>query len=138
MKSIKYSRDKWGKPYFCKTINRWMAAKYHEGKKTKTVYYSRCIMELYLNRDLETWEHVHHINKDTTDDRISNLCLTTETEHIEKYHSQGKTFVVCPECKKTIEVLVRDVNKSKRYNMSGPFCSRICSGKTNIRKRWKK
>jgi len=41
----------------------------------------RKIMEEYLGRKLDKSEHVHHINRDKTDNRIENLQLMSESEH---------------------------------------------------------
>jgi hypothetical protein len=41
----------------------------------------RYLMEKHLNRKLETWEHVHHINGDSLDNRIENLMILSNSEH---------------------------------------------------------
>jgi endogenous inhibitor of DNA gyrase (YacG/DUF329 family) len=41
----------------------------------------RHIMQCYLGRKLETWEHVHHINGNGLDNRIENLQVLSNSEH---------------------------------------------------------
>ncbi len=41
----------------------------------------RLVMEEFLGRSLEPWEHVHHKNEDRADNSISNLQIVTPTEH---------------------------------------------------------
>ena len=41
----------------------------------------RYIMEQHLGRRLEAWEHVHHINGDSLDNRIKNLIVLSNSAH---------------------------------------------------------
>ena len=41
----------------------------------------RHLMQLHIGRDLERWEHVHHINHDTFDNRLENLQILSNIEH---------------------------------------------------------
>lgn len=54
----------------------------------KTIYINgkqyrlhRYIMEQHLGRKLERWEHVHHINDDSHDNRLENLVVVSNSDH---------------------------------------------------------
>lgn len=49
-------------------------------------YLHRVVMEKHLGRPLENHEHVHHRDGDPSNNDISNLELTTNSEH-RKYHA---------------------------------------------------
>lgn len=51
---------------------------------------ARLVMEKHIGRYLEKHEHVHHINKITTDDRIENLMLLNASEHMSIHHKNKK------------------------------------------------
>lgn len=54
-------------------------------------FYSRAVMEAHLGRKLSPKEVVHHINGDTTDDRLENLQLFNGTgEHLNTCHPRPK------------------------------------------------
>lgn len=48
----------------------------------KKVYEHRYVMEQHLGRKLDKKEVVHHINGNKLDNRIDNLQLTTQSEHV--------------------------------------------------------
>lgn len=50
-------------------------------------YEHRLVLEKYLDRILEDWETVHHINGDKHDNDLRNLFLCTREEH-DKAHAR--------------------------------------------------
>lgn len=47
----------------------------------RLVYRYRLVIEEHLSRPLAAGEHVHHVNGDTTDDRLVNLKVLSTADH---------------------------------------------------------
>ena len=58
---------------------------YYQHKK-KMHKRARVVMQLHLNKKLEMWEIVHHINEKKWDDRIKNLEVMSLEEHSSHHH----------------------------------------------------
>jgi|TARA_R100001530_G_scaffold109_1_gene223 hypothetical protein len=67
-------------PSFYPDIDDPFAVRTKDGK-TKMIACHRYIMSKELNRPLEPWEHIHHIDMTRTNYDISNLYLCTDSEH---------------------------------------------------------
>ena len=59
----------------------------------KTVREHRWIMENHLGRKLEKWEHVHHINDDSSDNRLENLEVLSNSDHQRKEYKFRKKLI---------------------------------------------
>ena len=55
----------------------------------KIILEYRQIVELFLGRQLKKGEVIHHVNGDTTDNRLENLRLMTQSEHMKLHWEQG-------------------------------------------------
>lgn len=51
-------------------------------RKDGRIFQHRLVMAIFLNRKLESWEHVHHKNQNRQDNRLENLELVSATEHV--------------------------------------------------------
>lgn len=62
----------------------------------KQVRLHRYIMESFLERKLESHEHIHHINGNSRDNHISNLKIVTNSEHQKLEHEFRKKLLLWP------------------------------------------
>lgn len=101
----------------------------------RTQSYPRYLMELALDRKLESWEHVDHINDDPTDDRIENYQVLTQKKNNQKatvFHGKtAKTVtLICFSCGIEFQRCERREKERINANRTGPFCSKQCVGIT--------
>jgi hypothetical protein len=93
--------------YFNPAIGRWFV-QLEDGSWD---YRYRVVMAQHLGRPLRTDEHVHHVNRIKTDDRLENLAIKTPAEHAEIHaaerlagrkakwlHDWSPKHAACAEC----------------------------------------
>jgi len=74
----------------------------------------RFIMARHLGRWLESWEQIHHKNRDTGDNRIENLLLVSESLHDESSHHKGVITNLRKKIKE-LEEKIKILNLSKHH-----------------------
>jgi hypothetical protein len=57
------------------------------GKPRTKEFYHRYVIEKHLGRKLLATEHVHHIDMDKTNNKLSNLWVCDHTDHLAAHHS---------------------------------------------------
>lgn len=70
----------------CGKKPRWVI----QARDGSCVYFARAVMEAHIGRELLPQEVVHHINRNSTDDRIENLVLfANHSDHMRYGHPEG-------------------------------------------------
>ena len=106
---------------------------HYDGTTRRTQSYPRYLMEEFLGRDLNEWEHVDHISNDCTDNRIENLQILTPAENTRK-SAKGAEMALfnCPVCALDFYYSMRQYRSNQlTQGKAGPYCSRQCAGKAH-------
>ncbi len=67
---------------------RWMVS----ARSGVGYFWYRIVVWDALGRELDPRERVHHINGDRTDDRIENLEIMSQSEHMRLHHAKGDCY----------------------------------------------
>jgi hypothetical protein len=117
-------------PYIRKKDGRKHVVVYYIDSTHRTISYPRHIMEQHLGRELEFIEEVDHIDRDHTNNSIDNLQIVGRYKHRQLDALRAfKEKYTCPICKKEFYRSSNRVRHASKQNKSGPFCSKVCSGR---------
>lgn len=124
-KILSGGRRRYG-PYECEDGRKRVDIVYRSGKR-RTVTLAKHRMEEHLGRKLDSkLETVDHVDRDHTNDRLSNLRVLPLKQHVSDDAVRLKKIkMVCAWCKTVFKRKPYDVSKKR----AGPFCSRPCVGK---------
>ena len=75
--------------YFDGRYNRLKIPNHPHANPQGYVYEHRIVVEKALGRYLETSEHVHHLNGDPLDNRLENLEVHSNSEHVKQHWKEG-------------------------------------------------
>lgn len=103
--------------------------------KWQTVHLARYVMEQHLGRQLESWEHVDHIDEDKTNDALSNLQILSSKQNHAKFIKLRRPLganveyrtLTCDNCGRNFQREARVVKANIRRGRTKAFCNRSCS-----------
>ncbi len=102
--------------------------------KSKTPAFARYLMEIKINRYLEDYEQVDHIDKNFLNDDEENLQILKIGEHQSLDILRiSDVSVNCVYCGKEFSIKGNKI-KDRNRKSSGPFCSRECGGRYGAEK----
>lgn len=119
-------------PYNSGKDGRLRAVLVYPNKRKVTISYPKYIMERHLNRKLENYEDIDHIDGNYLNNDISNLRIVLHGEHQYNDAIRNKYVKVnCTYCGKEFIIAGSKLHQRNRKDrgQSGYFCSRQCSGK---------
>jgi hypothetical protein len=87
-------------------------------------------MEQHLGRKLEPGETVDHIDRDFTNDDISNLRVVPLSVHASDDTPRVKKVkITCVLCGKEAYKQAANLDHNSKRGKAGPFCGKSCAGK---------
>lgn len=101
-----------------------------QNEKITTTLYSRYLMEINTGKELTYNEVVDHLDRDKTNDVLSNFRIVTRKKNSQDDCPRAKKIQLkCDECEKVIERTQSDLRNNYSMNSYGIFCSYKCRGK---------
>lgn len=99
----------------------------------RTQSYPRYLIESSSDSSIPTNLTVDHVNRDKTDDNLSNFRLLPLKEHLQDDAVYRKNSVgICASCQRSFE-LTRHQTSERARSKPGPFCSRSCASRKTSR-----
>lgn len=87
----------------------------------------RFLMERRLNRRLRREEHVHHIDENKRNNKLSNLEVKSASIHCRDHQELAQVVALtCPSCGKAFNRTTRYIRTKKSRGTKNLFCSRRC------------
>jgi hypothetical protein len=99
-------------------------------KTRKSLAYAKYLMELHLSRYLSSEETVDHIDRDKTNDVLSNLRVIDKSTHLKEDLKHVKPItVICigENCNKELTRQAKDIRGNSKKGNAGPFCKSCAS-----------
>lgn len=123
-------------PYKAKDNRLRVILKHKVNNTKKTLSYPKYLAEVYIKKDkLHLNETVHHIDENVENNELNNFEILFRDEHVRKHNLIYINDITynCIYCDKEITLTPRQQkylrSNTKNKNKTGPFCSRVCSGK---------
>jgi len=96
--------------------------------KNGVILEHRLVMSIHIGRMLTSKDVVHHKNGDRTDNRISNLLLTNQSEHARGHKLGTRKFIdlTCARCSTVFERPFNQVTTKLKNGQENFYCSIEC------------
>lgn len=117
-------------PYVCADGRKRVQTIDSTGKR-RTMQYAKYLMEQLLGRELDpNLETIDHIDRDFTNDDVSNLRIVSRQQHAREDHEYAEMIeVVCIRCGNTTSKRPKNLRHNAKQGKAGPFCGKSCAGK---------